>query len=171
MDTNDNVCHDVAQWSCDGNTSLSESGVYPCVGEGCCAVSHKRCQKDEGDDGVIEAVIFLKVGNQSLAFMSVLVLKLRYWIRTPIDASFIPATMNDQKQEPSRGTLLRGLFQLCVVDCAVTGGGTSFLISSSSSEEESLCFVVLATRLESSRSDLPGVFRLSSILSGELLSG
>ena len=76
--------------------------------------------------------------------------------------------MNDQKQEPSRGTLLRGLFQLCVVDCAVTGGGTSFLISASSSEDESLRFVVLTTRLESSRSDLPGVFRLSSIVSGEL---
>ena len=91
--------------------------------------------------------------------------------RTPIDASFMPATMNDQKQKPSRGTLLRGLFQLCIVDCAVTGGGTSFLMSSSSEDDESLLFVELATRLESSRNDLPGVLRLSSMLSGLLISG
>ena len=78
MDTDDDIGQDVAQWSSNSNTSLPESGVDPGVGEGCCAVSHKWCQEDERDDGVVEAVIFLKVGDQSLPFMSVLVLKVRY---------------------------------------------------------------------------------------------
>lgn len=88
-----------------------------------------------------------------------------------MEASFIPATMKDQKQKPSLGTLLRGLFQLCGGEVAVTGAGTSFLMSSLSSSDESRRLEAPATRLEISFKLLAGVLILSSMLSGGEVSG
>ncbi len=162
------VCADVAKGSGDADAALAELGVDFRVEDSRSRVSDKRREKDEGDDGVVELIVFLEGGYESLRRKSGLRMQAVIGGKepTPTAASFMPAMRKERKAKASRPTLPLGLFHRCWTDWAVAGGGTS-LRSSSSSSEESLRLDASAILREISFKVLPGDLKLNSNDSGD----